>query len=113
MKIQIETKIFMVLILTLIILSHYDLQSTVKETEIRKTILNESQIEITKTFKDESSDTKIIYFVTQFDKRSRGKKNIKYGPGFFQKSKSFKNQRKAHCSTVVAVTVPMSFEIAC
>ena len=100
LKISVTIKLFILSIMCLIILSHYELGFMIMEETKTKnshnindnitqvsTELPQSKIE--SDILGMKNDAKIIYLVTQHDTKSKGKKQIKFSKRFFRQSKFF------------------------
>ena len=100
-KLSFTIKCFVLAIICLIILSYYELENIKIKEEIKSEIETEDiseQFNTTMSYVSQKNNsivkmdnTKIIYLVTQHDKKSQGKKQIKFSKGFFRQSK-FKNR---------------------
>ena len=97
-KLSFTIKCFVFAIICLIILSYYELENIKIKEEIKSEIETEDiseQFNITMVHVSQKNNsifkmvdnTKIIYLVTQHDKKSQGKKQIKFSKGFFRQSK--------------------------
>ena len=97
-KLSFTIKCFVFAIICLIILSYYELENIKIKEEIKSEIETEDiseQFNITMSHVSQKNNsivkmvdnTKIIYLVTQHDKKSQGKKQIKFSKGFFRQSK--------------------------
>ena len=96
-KLSFTIKCFVFAIICLIILSYYELENIKIKEEIKSAIETEDiseQFNTTMSYvsqknnsKVKMENTKIIYLVTQHDKKSQGKKQIKFSKGFFRQSK--------------------------
>ena len=97
-KLSFTIKCFVLAIICLIILSYYELENIKIKEEIKSAIEAEDiseQFNTTMSYVSSQTNnsrvkmdnTKIIYLVTQHDKKSQGKKQIKFSKGFFRQSK--------------------------
>ena len=96
-KLSFTIRCFVLTIICLIILSYYELENIKIKEEIKSVIETEdiseqfnttmSYVSKTNTSRDIMENIKIIYLVTQHDKKSQGKKQIKFSKGFFRQSK--------------------------
>ena len=96
-KLSFTIKCFVLTIISLIILSYYELENIKIKEEIKSDIATEDiskQFNITMPHVSQTNNSivkmenaKIIYLVTQHDKKSQGKKQIKFSKGFFRQSK--------------------------
>ena len=96
-KLSFTIRCFVLTIICLIILSYYELENIKIKEEIKSAIKTEdiseqfnttmSYVSKTNTSRDIMENIKIIYLVTQHDKKSQGKKQIKFSKGFFRQSK--------------------------
>ena len=97
-KLSFTIKCFVLTIICLIILSYYELENIKIKEEIKSEIETEDiseQFNITMVHVSQKNNsifkmvdnTKIIYLVTQHDKKNQGKKQIKFSKGFFRQSK--------------------------
>jgi hypothetical protein len=97
-KLSFTIKCFVLAIICLIILSYYELENIKIKEEIKSEIETEDiseQFNTTMSYVSSQTNnsrvkmdnTKIIYLVTQHDKKSQGKKQIKFSKGFFRQSK--------------------------
>ena len=96
-KLSFTIKCFVLTIICLIILSYYELENIKIKEEIKSDIETEDiskQFNITMPHVSQTNNSivkmenaKIIYLVTQHDKKSQGKKQIKFSKGFFRQSK--------------------------
>ena len=96
-KLSFAIKCFVLSIICLIILSYYELENIKIKEDIKSEIETEDiseQFNTTMSYVSQKNNsivkmdnTKIIYLVTQHDKKSQGKKQIKFSKGFFRQSK--------------------------